>query len=211
MSYCTYWLGQRHRLPALWLAAWTPLCLLPLAACRRVGGELAPSSPCGRACKCKDSFSAYYLSDSGLWRLPPSVCVCVCVCWLETRDKERESGRERQAAFLLPPLASPSPCSLSLHPSSPLLDHPPALLWAWPRPPSPPLPPRPPRDPLTLLTSPPHHRNIWAGKSQLISVCAEAFKKYFLPSSLSSYVLLFFAFLPLTCSLWPRRLCLCIF
>ncbi len=72
--------GTRHRLPPLSLAAWTPPCHVPLAASRRVGGELTPSSPCGRACKCKDSFSAYYLSDSGFQCLPPSECVCVCVC-----------------------------------------------------------------------------------------------------------------------------------
>lgn len=75
--------GARHRLLPLPLAAWTPLSRLPLAARRRVGGELTPSFPCGRACKCKDSFSAYYLSDSGFWCLPPSSCVCVCVCMLE--------------------------------------------------------------------------------------------------------------------------------
>lgn len=60
----------------------------------------------------------------------------MCVCVGGRKEIKRERERERQAAFLLPPLASPSPCSLSLHPSSPLLDHPPALLRARPRPPT---------------------------------------------------------------------------
>lgn len=148
--------GARHRLLPLLLAAWTPLCCLPLAAGRRVGGVLTPSFPCGRACKCKDSFSAYYLSDSGFWCLPPSPCACVCVCMClyvgGRKEIKRERVREGEASSVYSPPFS-LPVSLSLHPSSPLLDHPPALLQARP---GPPLPPRPPRDPLTLLTSPSH-------------------------------------------------------
>lgn len=143
--------GARHRLPPLPLAAWTPLRRLPLAAWRRVGGVLTPSFPCGRACKCKDSFSAYYLSDSGFWCLPPSACVCVYVGG--RKEIKRERVREGEASSVYSPPFS-LPVSLSLHPSSPVLDHPPALLQARPGPP--PLPPRPPRDPLTLLTSPSH-------------------------------------------------------
>lgn len=70
-----------------------PAWVTPCAACnwtawRRVGGASpplpSPSFPCGRACNCKDSFSANDPSDSQLSALlPPSrarrhVCVSVC-------------------------------------------------------------------------------------------------------------------------------------
>lgn len=165
MSYCTYWLGQGTGcLHFYWLPG------QPRAASHWWPGgewvEIYPHPP-----PVAERVNVKTLSLPIIWVtrgfgvcLRACACVCECVCWRKKRDKERESkGRERQAAFLLPPLASPSPCSLSLHPSSPLLDHPPALLLAKTETPLP--PPRPPRDPLTLLTSPSH---LWAGKTQLV-------------------------------------------
>lgn len=88
----------RHRLSSLLLAACLNISVQPLIGClKRVGGASTPSFPCGRTCKCKDSFSAYYLSDSGFWCLPLSACLC----WREKRDKEREGkgGRGKQHLF----------------------------------------------------------------------------------------------------------------
>ena len=175
--------GARHRLLPLPLAAWTPLSRLPLAAWRRVGGELTPSFPCGRACKCKDSFSAYYLSDSGFWCLPPSSCVCVCVCVYVGGRKEikRERVREGEASSVSsPPFSLP----VSLLPVTP-------SFLPSPGPPSSPASSQT-ETPLTTQTTPgpfdsPHFsvpptKTTEQVRLGLFQPCAEAFKKYFLPS-----------------------------
>lgn len=93
--------------------AWHRLPALPFVAsevCVRLGlgkewEERSLSSLCWSVCGCEHSFLSYYLSGCRYWCLP------LCLC---SRGIKRE--RQRTSASY-PPLASPSPCSLSLHPS----------------------------------------------------------------------------------------------
>lgn len=122
MSYCTYWLvwekrclgshwSQEKQLAGTWLAPgreWEVSCVFP---------------PSAEACvHAGDSLLSSYLTGCRYWCLPllcaptrASVCVRVC---LTVCVSVAERARGRGAAFPLPPLASPSPCSLSLRPSS---------------------------------------------------------------------------------------------
>lgn len=64
------------------------------------------------------------------------MCACVCVYVGGRKEIKRERVREGEASSVYSPPFS-LPVSLSLHPSSPVLDHPPALLQARPGPPPP--------------------------------------------------------------------------
>lgn len=70
-----------------------------------VGGAFSLSSLCWSVCGCEHSFLSYYLSGCRYWCLP----LCLCARGIK-RERQRTSAS-------YPPLASPSPCSLSLHPS----------------------------------------------------------------------------------------------
>lgn len=70
-----------------------------------MGGAFSLSSLCWSVCGCEHSFLSYYLSGCRYWCLP----LCLCARGIK-RERQRTSAS-------YPPLASPSPCSLSLHPS----------------------------------------------------------------------------------------------
>lgn len=145
MSNCTYWLGHGTGCRVSDLLPGVSIGRLLLAPRREwEGSSPFPSSVVERV-NASTPFS-HCLSDCRYWCLPLNVRACVweCVCW-----RGKEIKRESEASSVsFPPLASPSPCSLSLRFSS-LPDHP-ASSRIDPGPPQDP----PPITPLTLLTSP---------------------------------------------------------
>lgn len=177
MSYCTYWLGQGtgcfhfHWLPGHLSAAshWLP------------GGEWEGSSPHPPPVAERVNVKTLFLPIIWVTR-GFGVClrarVSACVCMLEGEsDKEREKGRERQAAFLLPPvsllpvtpsfLPSPGPPSSPASSRTETPYHPdhPGTLW------------------LSSLLRPTNH-SLWEGKTAYFS-SLWGFKKYLLPFSCS--------------------------
>lgn len=184
LSYRTYWLGQ---VTGCLLFRWLPghLCA---ASHWLPGGEWEESSPhpspVAERVNVKTLSLPIICATQGF-----GVCLRACVCWREKRDKERERVREGEAiSGYSPPFSLP--VSLSLHPSSLLLDHPPALPRARLG------PPYHLDHPGTLWLSlllRPTNQNIWEGKTGIISACTVVLKSTSCPllSSPSARVFVF--------------------